>query len=517
MIIKKYIPTSYFRNGWMICIGVICSLVLHTADTVYAAEIKSDSRANIIEHDKELFRPDPAYEDAVYDSDAQLEIYGGKSAFATPRPLIEEGRALYDEGTYKESGSVFGSLNPNYNQFLVYGDWRTALAANDNGDNEVGQIATRLNLEFDYRFTSTERIHWFMGPLDGQGEFTRCEFFGNDAPNNDPQRKCEVQFDGNIDAAFFEGDAGAIYSGLAGEYSSLDVPFSFGLMPLLFQNGVWLEDAFTGAAIAIPALNSPVLDISNMDITFFVGIDKVTNPGITDNDGLAADHNVNIYGAATFIESMEGYLEAGIAHLDGESGLDDQSFSNATIAFTKRYGGWLSNSARLVYSFGQDRSNNNQDTADGAIFLIENSLITHKPSTFVPYFNFFAGLDRPQSAARAGGAGGILENTGINFETDGLTNFPKLDDTGHNTAGGAVGLEYLYSLNRQIVVEVAALQVIEGENENGRSARGDEYAIGLRYQFPLNEAWIFRADTMHGWRVEDENLAGARLEIRRKF
>ena len=503
MIIKKYIPTSYFRNGWMICIGVICSLVLHTADTVYAAEIKSDSRANIIEHDKELFRPDPAYEDAVYDSDAQLEIYGGKSAFATPRPLIEEGRALYDEGTYKESGSVFGSLNPNYNQFLVYGDWRTALAANDNGDNEVGQIATRLNLEFDYRFTSTERIHWFMGPLDGQGEFTRCEFFGNDAPNNDPQRKCEVQFDGNIDAAFFEGDAGAIYSGLAGEYSSLDVPFSFGLMPLLFQNGVWLEDAFTGAAIAIPALNSPVLDISNMDITFFVGIDKVTNPGITDNDGLAADHNVNIYGAATFIESMEGYLEAGIAHLDGESGLDDQSFSNATIAFTKRY--------------GQDRSNNNQDTADGAIFLIENSLITHKPSTFVPYFNFFAGLDRPQSAARAGGAGGILENTGINFETDGLTNFPKLDDTGHNTAGGAVGLEYLYSLNRQIVVEVAALQVIEGENENGRSARGDEYAIGLRYQFPLNEAWIFRADTMHGWRVEDENLAGARLEIRRKF
>ena len=187
------------------------------------------------------------------------------------------------------------------------------------------------------------------------------------------------------------------------------------------------------------------------------------------------------------------------------------------LAFTKRYGGWLSNSARLVYSFGQDRSNNNQDTADGAIFLIENSLITHKPSTFVPYFNFFAGLDRPQSAARAGGAGGILENTGINFETDGLTNFPKLDDTGHNTAGGAVGLEYLYSLNRQIVVEVAALQVIEGENENGRSARGDEYAIGLRYQFPLNEAWIFRADTMHGWRVEDENLAGARLEIRRKF
>jgi len=119
--------------------------------------------------------------------------------------------------------------------------------------------------------------------------------------------------------------------------------------------------------------------------------------------------------------------------------------------------------------------------------------------------------------ARAGGAGGILKNTGINFETDGLTNFPKLDDSGQNTAGGAMGMEYLFGLNRQLVVEAAAFQVIDGENEVGRAARGDEYALGMRYQFPLNEAWIFRSDAMHGWRMEDENLAGLRFEIRRKF
>ena len=119
--------------------------------------------------------------------------------------------------------------------------------------------------------------------------------------------------------------------------------------------------------------------------------------------------------------------------------------------------------------------------------------------------------------ARAGGAGGILKNTGINFETDALTNFPKLDDSGQNTAGGAMGMEYLFGLNRQLVVEAAAFQVIDGENEVGRAARGDEYALGMRYQFPLNEAWIFRSDAMHGWRMEDENLAGLRFEIRRKF
>jgi len=493
------------------------ALVLTSFESLTAAEIITDPAATEVEHDSSVFRSDPVYDDVGYDSEAQLEIYGGKSAFPTPRPLIEVGREMYTVGPFKEAGTFLGTLNPSYNQFLVYGDWRTALAFNDNGLVEVGQVATRLNLEFDYRFTSTERIHWFIGPLDGQGDFTRCEFFGDDAPNNDPDRECDLQLDGNLDALFLEGDGGAIYSGLSGEYSSVDVPFALGLMPLLFQNGIWIEDAFTGGAVTIPALNSPSLDITNMDITFFAGIDKVTNPGILDNDGLTADHNVNIYGAATFIDAMEGYWEAGIAHLDGESGLDDQSFSNVTLAFSKRYRAWLSNSTRIVYSFGQDPDNNAQQTADGAIFLIENSLITRKPSTWVPYLNLFAGFDRPQSAARAGGAGGILKNTGINFETDGLTGFPKLDDTGQNTVGGALGMEYLFALNRQLVVEVAALQVIEGENEVGRAARGDEYALGLRYQYPLNEAWIFRSDAMHGWRMEDENLAGLRFEIRRKF
>ena len=57
----------------------------------------------------------------------------------------------------------------------------------------------------------------------------------------------------------------------------------------------------------------------------------------------------------------------------------------------------------------------------------------------------------------------------------------KLDDTGQNTFGGAVGLQYLFDLDRQIVVEGASVQVIEGENEPGRPARGDEYALGMRY------------------------------------
>ena len=172
---------------------------------------------------------------------------------------------------------------------------------------------------------------------------------------------------------------------------------------------------------------------------------------------------------------------------------------------------------RVVATAGQDRDNNLQQTADGVIFLMENSLITSLPSTLLPYANFFVGFDRPQSAARAAGAGGILKNTGINFETDNLTGFPKLDDTGQNTFGGAIGLQYLFNFDQQIVVEVATNQVMEGDNEPGRPAKGNEYAIGLRYQRPLTENWILRADAMHGWRDQDDDLTGARVELRRKF
>lgn len=144
-------------------------------------------------------------------------------------------------------------------------------------------------------------------------------------------------------------------------------------------------------------------------------------------------------------------------------------------------------------------------------------MITHLPSTLVPYFNLFLGIDTPQSLARAGGAGGILKNTGINFETDGLTGFPTLDDTARDTYGGALGVSYLFALDQQLVAEIATVQTIGRDNAVDRNAAGPEYAVGVRYQLPLDKAWIVRADAMFAWRTAAENLGGARLELRRKF
>jgi hypothetical protein len=50
-----------------------------------------------------------------------------------------------------------------------------------------------------------------------------------------------------------------------------------------------------------------------------------------------------------------------------------------------------------------------------------------------------------------------------------------------------------------------------------RNAKGNQRALGLRYQRPLSNSWIFRTDAMYGWRDNDADIAGARMELRHKF
>ena len=241
-------------------------------------------------------------------------------------------------------------------------------------------------------------------------------------------------------------------------------------MPLLFQNGVWVEDAFTGVAATIQAKNSKALNISNYDVTFFAGVDRVTTAA---NPNAGSEGDVDLIGVTSFIDANEGYWEAGY----GYTSIDDGAFSyhNLTVAFSRRYFGWLSNSVRTIFNFGQ---NSSTTTADGILLLVENSLITSQPDRLVPYANFFLGINRPQSLARAGAAGGVLKNTGLNYEVEAITAFPALDATGSDAFGGAVGIEYLPGLNRQIVVEFAA----ESDLGSKANINGPQAALGVRYQ-----------------------------------
>jgi hypothetical protein len=509
--LEEFIMKKHNNNFVMTSAAMLVSCVLAGTSAIAGENIKHSEGAKIVPYDDSFWGADPSYEDKPYSAEAQLKIYGDKSAVPTPRPMIEWGRDIYGAGEFNQASYALGELNPINQQFLVYGDWQTAIAVNDNGANREGLIATRLRLDIDYKITSTERIHAFINPLQRGNDITRCNFSSDNNGRGESIDSCELERDLDLDALFFEGDLGAIASGLEGEYSGWDLSFAFGLMPLLFQNGVWLDDAFTGLAFTFPSLNSPTFDISNMDITFFAGIDKVTTALADVNE------DAEIFGVTTFIEANEGYWEMGYAYTndEGDGNRGDQDYHNVSVAFSKRYSNLFSNSIRMIYNFGQDRKNNQPQTADGFLLLVENSFITSSPSTVVPYLNLFAGFDKPQSVARAAGAGGILKNTGINFETDGLTGFPTLDASANDTWGGALGIEYLFGLDQQLVLEVATVQV-RGDAGN-RIAQGDQYAVGARYQKPLNKSWIVRADAMLGELDNAKDISGVRFEIRKKF
>src|SRR4029079_14384966 len=136
-----------------------------------------------------------------------------------------------------------------------------------------------------------------------------------------------------------------------------------------------------------------------------------------------------------------------------------------------------SNSVRTIINTGQGGPVD-QRKADGVLLIMENSLISARPYNTIPYPTMWAGCDSPQPLGRVQGP---LKNTGINFESDFMTNYPILDDTANNTCGGALGVDLLgNAFARQLIVEAGMVQAFGAPAT--RNAPGDEYAIGVRYQ-----------------------------------
>lgn len=453
------------------------------------------------------FKPGPTYA-AAYDAEEQFTIYGAKTAIDPPRPLLEIGREQYTSGAYEPSSTVLGELNPLLPGLAVYGDWRTAVAYNQNNGKDIAQIATRLNLDVDLKITGTERIHAFFTPIQEDNvKFSRFEFGGGNA-----DKEFNGEFDPDPQTLFFEGDMGSLYSGFSGTEASFDLPFVVGLFPLFLQNGIWANDAILGGAVTLPAKNSPSLGLSNYDITFFAAFDDIDNASFVQSDGRIDNDNANLFGVTAFIDAFGGYIEAGYGAVQG---VDDQSGlmqHYLTGAYSRRYANLISNSTRVFANFGDDGGRTGQ-TSDGFAVLSENSLITGLPSTLLPYANFFVGFDNPKPLVDGNNAG-ILKNVGINFETDALTGYPKLDDTASNAWGGALGLQYLFNLDQQLVFEVAMVQPFE---DDGIGAKDAQYGFGVRYQIPIDRAWLFRADATYHVLEGSEDNFGIRSEVRRKF
>ena len=180
------------------------------------------------------FSPQGGPQGSTFDPMAALSIYRGKFQVPVQRPLIELWRPLYTSGIYPPALTWFGATNPMKPHFMVYGDMRTAVGANQNQAGKSNVWGNVLNLDMDLQLTSTERIHALVTPLNRvrrQQDFRSMMkwIFG-----------CH-QF--NFLTLFFEGDLGGFGGGASNRYPPFDLPFTFGLIPLVYQNGIWANDA----------------------------------------------------------------------------------------------------------------------------------------------------------------------------------------------------------------------------------------------------------------------------------
>ncbi len=448
------------------------------------------------------FSPTPIPDESmVHDGEREQWVYDAKAAVPTQHPWIEWGRIFYGDGITPRGYNWFGFTNLAHPQFYLYGDYRTGIASGRNAAGRTDNWASRLNLDLDLRLTDTERFHAFIGPQTRGNQFTQVALV-------DGELDFQPIHNFNPVTAFFEGDLGAILGGMANESSPFELPFTLGLVPLLFQNGIWMEDAVTGAAFSLPARHSRALNWSNYDATFFAVFDQLNSVAFGNDENAA-----QAFGTAWFIEAYGGYIETGYAFVHDRN-TSQRSYHNSTFSFTRRYFDRVSNSIRVIVNAGQDLPKE-QRTADGTLLLFENSLVTGMPYNVIPYLNCFVGWDRPQSVARAGISGGILRNTGINFDNDGLNGFATLDTSANDTAGFALGVDLLgEDFSRQWLLEFAYLTP---HGDGNAAVAGDECAAGTRYQFPISHRSLLRFDAMYGWRDGLNDVYGTRMEYRWKF
>lgn len=470
-------------------------------DHAFHAPPCTDPRAEFMGYNEGDFSPDPHYKCAPPCPAAEESIYGGKYLNPVQLPWVEWGIPFYGNGPMPPPQDCLGPTNLVQQKFYVYGDWRFGVANNKLPDDTANVLATRLNLELDYAITATERFHAFLSPFQEGNEFLQFR-------DGDFLERLDF-FDPGTDAIFFEGDFGQILGGLEGTYAPFDLPFAVGLIPMLLQNGVWMQDTMWGFAVSTTANNSPQLDISNYDVTFFAGFDEISTDAFPGEAAAGA-----LMGITTFIEARGGYFELGYAYVEDTHGIG-RSYNNIGASYTRRYLNLVSNSVRIIGNAGQDGPSEDR-TANGVLLLMENSFLTPKPYNVIPYVNFFAGFGDPQPVARAAVFGGVLFNTGILFQSDALTGYPTLDATGNNTYGAAMGLDLLGpDFDHQLIVETAVLQVMGDPAD--RDAPGNQYGVGMRYQIPISNATLIRADAMYGFLEDSNDISGARVEFRWKF
>lgn len=473
------------RSGWLKAAGLM-ALWLLLAMPVWAEGDDGDDHKS-------------DHSSALSDEAVPLDLDGMPKR---PKPILELGEPFLGTGTLRTgfrlpTGAVWQP------SALVFGNLRLAAQSfeSDAGTGRVTELATRLDLFLNLQLSGTERLIAGIRAFDGDGRFTSY-FFENPDPTLDGEFQDE--FDADLETLFFEGDFGEIFPNLDREdFGRFDYGFSIGRQPLLFQEGLLINDTVDGIGITRNTLllgNSP-----NFRATFFYGWNNLDTSFGAERDG-------KLYALFTSTDTRTSTIDADIAYVDADDFSGDLLV--AGVSAVQRLGA-VNSSFRVLGSVATDEVT--ATATDGYLLFSELAWTPHGTVDLF-YVNNFWAIDQFSPAARgAGGAGGgPLGRAGVTFASVGLGSFDApLSNRAFDVVGGAIGYQhFLAATRKQLVFEL-------GYRVGTQDTEPDAVAGLIRFQSAAGKHLVFVVDGFAGYRElvggGEQNPYGARLELVVKF
>ncbi|MEP5623464.1 MAG: hypothetical protein ABJP82_12895, partial [Hyphomicrobiales bacterium] len=347
------------------------------------------------------------------------EVHSGKRDDAhhsselseAPAPLLTEAELPEPTPPIFERGEKFlaaGNLSPGIElptgaiwqpSLWVFGDYRTSIGHFANGSAESRQYwANRLDIFLNLKLTPTERILLGFSPLSDGGNHTGLlhtdsgglEF--NNALNP------------YITTLFFEGEFGEIFPNLdPDDTKSYDWGFSIGRQPILFQEGIMINDTIDAIGITRDTIVIPGLT-PDMRATALAGLHNIRR-----NDN-ALDHGAMLFGLFTETDLRKSTVNLDAAYVfSNDSNGGDGLYFGASA--TQRIG--LFNTSFRVNT--STALNKRSSAVNDGVLLFSEISRTATGSDNIFYGNLFWGMGNYTSAARDKGTGGPLGRVGVLF------------------------------------------------------------------------------------------------------
>ncbi len=417
-----------------------------------------------------------------------------------PRPslLVELGDGFLDTGNL-DSGfevPVIGAVwQPRFWAYAINRTTYQSFKDGRSGNQRETEIANRLDLFANLQLTGTEKILLGLRPTDQNrpNRFTRYTFSGQDEGFNN-----ELNID--VETFFFEGDFGSLFPVLD-EAGILPIDFGFtvGRQPLVFQEGILINDTID--AVGIIRNNIPFPGTSNLRVSAMWGWNRL------DRNDIGEPSDEHMYGVFIAADTHWSTYNLDMIYVDDENNRDGFYIGASAIQRVPSWGG-ISTAFRVNASFALDEEVAGNVVGDGVLLTSELSK-TVDGSDDIVYFNSFLGLGNFTQAGREAIVGGPLANTGILFASPNLSLYGAEINpfTGDDVIGGALGYQAFWDNNRRnLILEVAGRHDLGGQGF-------DSLGLGFQLQQAVGQHVQLQLEGFYTFNEGREDGSGARAEV----